>query len=96
LDYFCLVAGDKLSVCNSRDRGNRCGEDLASGRGLENQRVTGDKTVQRTVLYLGEINDSPTVGMAQNEKTPILQVFQEGISETDLPADSNQLILFDL
>jgi hypothetical protein len=60
------------------------------------KRVTGDKTVQRTVLYLGEINDSPTVGMAQNEKTPILQVFQEGISETDLPADSNQLILFDL
>jgi hypothetical protein len=30
------------------------------------------------------------------EKTPILQVFQEGISQTDLSADSNQLILFDL
>jgi hypothetical protein len=30
------------------------------------------------------------------EKTPILQLFQGGISETDLPADSNQLILFDL
>src|ERR1017187_9223984 len=30
------------------------------------------------------------------EKTPILQVFQEGISETDLPADPNQWILFDL
>src|SRR5215813_3018061 len=25
---------------------------------VENQRVSGDKTVQRTVLYLGEINDS--------------------------------------
>jgi len=30
------------------------------------------------------------------EKTPILQVFQEDISQTDLSADSNQLILFDL
>jgi hypothetical protein len=30
------------------------------------------------------------------EKTPILQEFQEGISETDLPADSNRLILFAL
>jgi len=30
------------------------------------------------------------------EKTPILQVFQEGISQTELSADSNQLILFDL
>ena len=30
------------------------------------------------------------------EKTPILQVFQEGASQADLPADSNQLILFDL
>src|ERR1022692_3479654 len=30
------------------------------------------------------------------EKTPILQVFQEGISETDISVDSNQLILFDL
>ena len=30
------------------------------------------------------------------EKTPILQVFQEGASQTDLPADSNQFILFDL
>ena len=30
------------------------------------------------------------------EKTPILQVFQEGIPDPDPPADSNQLILFDL
>ncbi len=30
------------------------------------------------------------------EKTPILQVFQEGISDTDLSVNSNQLILFDL
>jgi IS4 transposase len=30
------------------------------------------------------------------EKTPILQVFQEGIAQTDLSMDSNQLILFDL
>jgi hypothetical protein len=30
------------------------------------------------------------------EKVPILQVFQDGISETDMFADSNQLILFDL
>jgi IS4 transposase len=30
------------------------------------------------------------------EKTPILQVFQEGISQTDPPLNSNQLILFEL
>jgi len=30
------------------------------------------------------------------EKTPILQVLQEGISQTDLTVDPNQLILFDL
>jgi hypothetical protein len=30
------------------------------------------------------------------EKTPILQVFQEAISQTDLPPNPNQLILFDL
>ncbi len=30
------------------------------------------------------------------EKTPILQVFQEGTSQTDPPEDSNQLILFEL
>jgi len=30
------------------------------------------------------------------EKTPILQVFQDGSSQTDLPEDTNQLILFDL
>jgi hypothetical protein len=30
------------------------------------------------------------------EKTPILQVFQEGFSQIHLSADSNQLILFDL
>ncbi len=30
------------------------------------------------------------------EKTPILQAFQDPDSQTDLPADANQLILFDL
>ena len=30
------------------------------------------------------------------EKTPILQLFPECISDTDLSANSNQLILFDL
>ena len=30
------------------------------------------------------------------EKTPILQVFQEGVSQAGTAADSNQLILFDL
>ena len=30
------------------------------------------------------------------EKTPILQVFQEGFSQTDITEDPNQLILFDL
>jgi len=30
------------------------------------------------------------------EKTPILQVFQDGSYQTDLPEDTNQLILFDL
>src|SRR5207244_7456835 len=30
------------------------------------------------------------------EKTSILQVFQEGVSQTDLPINSNHLILFDL
>jgi len=30
------------------------------------------------------------------EKTPLLQVFQEGFSQTDLSEDTNQLILFDL
>ena len=30
------------------------------------------------------------------EKTPILQVFQESISQTDPPLNSNQLILFEL
>ena len=30
------------------------------------------------------------------EKTPILQVFQEGISQIELPSDPNQLILFEL
>ena len=28
------------------------------------------------------------------EKTPILQVFQQGFSQTDPPSNSNQLILF--
>jgi len=34
--------------------------------------------------------------LPRTEKTPILQVFQEGFSQTDLPEDTNQLILFDL
>ena len=29
---------------------------------VENRRVTADKTVQRTVLYLGEINSSQETG----------------------------------
>lgn len=34
--------------------------------------------------------------LPRTEKTPILQVFQDGSSQTDLPEDTNQLILFDL
>jgi len=30
------------------------------------------------------------------EKTPILQMFQEGISQTDPPLNSTRLILFEL
>jgi len=38
---------------------------------VENRRVTGAKTVQRTVLYLGEINDQQqTCSMKQNNATP--------------------------
>ncbi len=33
---------------------------------VENQRVAGDRMVQRTVLYLGEINDSQHDGTAQD------------------------------
>jgi hypothetical protein len=39
---------------------------------VENQRVSGNKTIQRTVLYLGEINDSQ---QAAWRKT--LEVFDE-------------------
>jgi hypothetical protein len=44
---------------------------------VENQRVSGDKTVQRTVLYLGEINDSQ---QAAWRKT--LEVFDEEQQQT--------------
>lgn len=40
---------------------------------VENRRVVGDKTVQRTVLYLGEINDQQ-----QSAWRKSLQVFDEG------------------
>ena len=60
---------------------------------VENQRVTGDKTVQRTVLYLGEINDSQ-----QSAWRKTLEVFDEDKQQTrnlslfpddrEVPADS--------
>ena len=39
---------------------------------VENQRVSGDKIVQRTVLYLGEINDAQQVAWRKT-----LEVFDE-------------------
>ena len=33
---------------------------------VENHRTASDKTVQRTVLYLGEINDQTASGLAQD------------------------------
>jgi hypothetical protein len=39
---------------------------------VENRRVTGSKTVQRTVLYLGEINDQQQAGWRRT-----LEVFDE-------------------
>jgi transposase len=60
---------------------------------VENQRVSGDKTVQRTVLYLGEINDSQQSGWRKT-----LEVFDEEKQQTcnlslfaddrEVPADS--------
>jgi hypothetical protein len=60
---------------------------------VENQRVSGDKTVQRTVLYLGEINDSQ-----QSAWRKTLEVFDEEKQQTrnlslfpadrEVPADS--------
>lgn len=44
---------------------------------VENQRVSGDKTVQRTVLYLGEINDSQ-----QSAWRKTLEVFDEEKQQT--------------
>src|SRR5271163_728988 len=44
---------------------------------VENQRVTGDKTVQRTVLYLGEINDSQQTAWRRT-----LEVFDEEQQQT--------------
>ena len=43
---------------------------------VENQRVSGGKTVQRTVLYLGEINDSQ-----QEAWRKTLSVFDEDKQE---------------
>src|ERR1035438_1353994 len=44
---------------------------------VENQRVSGNKTVQRTVLYLGEINDSQ-----QSSWRKTLTVFDEDKQES--------------
>src|ERR1700722_1406421 len=44
---------------------------------VENQRVPGDKTVQRTVLYLGEINDSQQTAWRRT-----LEVFDEEQQQT--------------
>ncbi len=44
---------------------------------VENQRIDGDKTVQRTVLYLGEINDSQ-----QSAWRKTLEVFDEEKQQT--------------
>ena len=44
---------------------------------VENQRVSGDKTTQRTVLYLGEINDSQ-----QSAWRKTLEVFDEEKQQT--------------
>jgi len=44
---------------------------------VENQRVSGDKTVQRTVLYLGEINDSQQTAWRRT-----LEVFDEEQQQT--------------
>ena len=44
---------------------------------VENQRVSGDKTVQRTVLYLGEINDSQQTAWRRT-----LEVFDEEKQQT--------------
>lgn len=60
---------------------------------VENQRVSGDKTVQRTVLYLGEINDSQqtawrkTLEVFDEEKqqTRNLSLFPE---DREVPADT--------
>ena len=44
---------------------------------VENQRIAGDKTVQRTVLYLGEINDSQQTAWRRT-----LEVFDEERHQT--------------
>src|SRR5277367_5175876 len=44
---------------------------------VENQRISGDKTVQRTVLYLGEINDSQQTAWRKT-----LEVFDEEQQQT--------------
>ena len=61
---------------------------------VENQRVSGDKTVQRTVLCLGEINDSQQTAWRRS-----LEVFDEEQQQTrnlslfpadrEVPADTS-------
>jgi transposase len=56
---------------------------------VENQRVAGDKTVQRTVLYLGEINDSQQTAWRRT-----LEVFdeeQQQIRNLSLFADDREV-----
>ena len=45
---------------------------------VENRRLSSEKTVQRTVLYLGEINDSQEAAWRKT-----LDVFDEKINEAE-------------
>jgi hypothetical protein len=68
---------------------------------VENQRVAGDRTTQRTVLYLGEINDSQ-----QSAWRRTLEVFDEEKKQTrnlslfpddrEVPADTLDSLQVDL
>jgi transposase len=68
---------------------------------VENQRVSGDKTVQRTVLYLGEINDSQQTAWRRT-----LEVFDEEQQQTrnlslfpddrDVPAETLDILQVNL
>jgi len=56
---------------------------------VENQRIAANKTVQRTVLYLGEINDQQQAGWRTT-----LSVFDEqrqGYSELSLFPDDREM-----